>query len=111
MDKPRANLLNLLHTMSTISKDDVLKLATLARLNLTKEEVEKYQKELGSIFEYVEKLQTIDTEGVEPTYQVHGLNNVTRNDELIDYKTSQKELLKNVPKTEGPLIKVERMIG
>jgi len=97
--------------MSTISKDDVLKLAKLARLNLTELEVEKYQKELASIFEYVEKLQAVDTEGIEPTYQVNGLNNSTRNDEIVDYKTSKKDLLKNVPKTEGSLIKVERMIG
>lgn len=96
--------------MSKLSKEDVLKLAKLARLRLTEEEVELYQKELSSILGYVEHLNEVDVAGLEPTYQVTGLMNVTRPDEVVDYGVSQEELLKNVPVREGAYIKVRRMI-
>ena len=98
-------------SMSDFSRDDILKLAALARLSLTDEELARYQKELSSILDYVEKLQAADTEGLQPTYQVTGLQNVTRADEEIDYGASQKALLKNAPATEKNMFKVKRMVG
>lgn len=97
--------------MSNISNDDVIRLAKLSRLRLTDDEVKQYQKELTAIFKYVEMLQNIDTEGIEPSYQVTGLHNVFRPDELIDYGVTPKDLLKNAPDTEGDYLKVKRMIG
>jgi len=96
--------------MSKLSSEDILKLARLARLHLSQDEVLQYQKELSSILGYVEQLDSVDVSGVEPTYQVTGLTNVTRTDELIDYGVSQADLLKNVPTKEGAYIKVRRMI-
>ena len=93
-----------------IKKQDILKLARLARLRLTDAEVEKYQKELSSILEYVEHLNTVDVSNITPTYQVSGLTNVAREDELIDYGVSNKELLSNVPQHDGLYIKVKRML-
>ena len=86
-------------------------MARLARLRLSEDEVELYQKELSAILEYVAHLDAADTEGLDPTYQVTGLTNVTRADAVKDYGVSQDELLKNVPETSGRLIKVRRMIG
>ena len=97
--------------MSKLSKEDVLKLARLARLRLQPDEVVKFQKELTAIISYVEQLDAVDTTGIEPTYQVTGLTNVTRPDEIVDYGPSQTDLLKNVPHKEGQYIKVRRMIG
>ena len=97
--------------MTKLSRDDILKLARLARLRLTDEEVTSYQKELSAILDYVAHLDAVDTTGLEPTYQVTGLTNVTRPDEIVEYGTSQEDLLKNVPQKEGALIKVRRMIG
>ena len=97
--------------MSTISRDDVLKLAQLARLQLTDDEVDKYQKELSSILGYVETLSSADTDGLEPTYQVTGLHTVVRADDIIDYKADSLALMKNAPATEKGQFKVKRMIG
>ena len=97
--------------MSKLSKDDILKLARLARLRLSEAEVEKYQKELSAILEYVAHLDAVDTTGLEPTSQVTGLTNVARKDEVIDYNMTQKQLLQNVPLTQGDLIKVRRMLS
>jgi aspartyl-tRNA(Asn)/glutamyl-tRNA(Gln) amidotransferase subunit C len=97
--------------MADLTRDDILKLAALARLDLTEEEVIEFARELTEILQYVEQLQSIDVSGLEPTSQVTGLVNVTRADEILDYGYDPKELLKNVPEVEDDLIKVGRMIG
>ena len=97
--------------MAKLTRDDILKLARLARLRLSDAEVAAYQKELSAILDYVAQLDSADTDGLEPTYQVTGLTNVARADMVKDYGISQTELLKNVPKIENNLIKVKRMIG
>lgn len=97
--------------MADLSRDDVLKLARLARLTITDEEVEKYRTELSEILKYVEKLQTADVAGLQPTSQVTGLTNVMREDEIADYGTTPDDLLRIVPKTQDRHIKVKRMIG
>jgi aspartyl-tRNA(Asn)/glutamyl-tRNA(Gln) amidotransferase subunit C len=97
--------------MADLTRDDVLKLARLARLDLTDEEIEQYSKELTAILHYVEQLQAVDVSGLDPTNQVTGLTNVTRADEVVDYGYAPKELLKNVPAVLDDHIKVKRMIG
>jgi len=52
--------------MADLSRDDVLKLARLARLTITDEEIEKYRAELSEILHYVEQLQTADVSGLAP---------------------------------------------
>jgi aspartyl-tRNA(Asn)/glutamyl-tRNA(Gln) amidotransferase subunit C len=97
--------------MSKLTRDDVLKLAQLARLNLDEDEVERYQKELTEILQYVEQLSSVDVEGLEPTNQVTGLTNVMRPDQERDYGYEPAELLKNVPSVKDNQIKVKRMVG
>ena len=97
--------------MAKLTREDVLKLARLARLDLTDEEVEEFQGELSAILEYVEQLQSVDVDGLEPTNQVTGLTDVTRPDETRDYGYEPQELLKNVPDVKDNQIKVKRMLG
>lgn len=97
--------------MANLTREDVLKLARLARLNLTDQEVEQFTAEIDAILTYVEQLQQVDLSGMEPTYQVTGLKNVMRPDEPYDYGTNQKELLKNAPAIEADQFKVKRMVG
>lgn len=97
--------------MADLTRDDVLKLARLARLTITDEEVEKYRAELSEILKYVEQLQNADVEGLEPTSQVTGLKNVMAEDEVVDYGVAPDDLLKIAPHTEGRHVKVKRMIG
>ncbi len=97
--------------MTKITKEDVLKLARLAKLQLTDEEIEQFSKEFTEILNYVQQLQSVKTDDLEPTYQVTGLKNVTRKDVVKDYGVSRAELLKNVPQTEDGFIKVRRMLA
>ncbi|HUA13424.1 MAG TPA: Asp-tRNA(Asn)/Glu-tRNA(Gln) amidotransferase subunit GatC [Candidatus Sulfotelmatobacter sp.] len=96
--------------MADLSKDDVLKLANLARIQLSDDEVEEYCQELSEILKYVEQSSGFDTEGLKPTNQVSGLSSVTREDEVIDYGYKPLDLLKNVPEVQDNQIKVKRMI-
>lgn len=97
--------------MADLTREDVLKLARLARLQLTDDEAETFRKELSEVLEYVKQLNDVDVSGLEPTSQVTGLKNVMRADEVIDYGVSAKDLLKLAPKTQDGHIKVKRMIG
>jgi aspartyl-tRNA(Asn)/glutamyl-tRNA(Gln) amidotransferase subunit C len=96
--------------MAELTRDDILKLATLARLNLTDEEVESYRTELSAILDYVRQIDEVDSKDLEPTIQVTGLKNVMRADEVVDYRVTADELLKRVPRTQGRYIKVNRII-
>lgn len=97
--------------MSKLSRDDVLKLAALARISLSDDEVDAFADELSAILGYVEQLSSVDVGGLEPTNQVTGLTNVMRKDEVQHYGYEPRELLKNVPATQDNQLKVKRMIG
>ena len=97
--------------MGKLTREDVLKLARLAKLELTDGEVEKFRGEISEILAYVEQLQKVEVDDLEPTYQVTGLKNVTRKDEVKDYKTTPKDLLKNVPAAQDNQIKVKRVLA
>jgi aspartyl-tRNA(Asn)/glutamyl-tRNA(Gln) amidotransferase subunit C len=97
--------------MAELTRDDVLKLASLARLSLTDDEVEEYRRELSLILDYVQQLQGVDVSGLEPTSQVSGLKNVMREDVIRDYGIDKSDLLRNVPNVEDGLIKVKRMLA
>ena len=96
--------------MADLTRDDVLKLARLARLTITDEEIERYRAELSEILRYVEQLQEVDVAGLAPTTQVTGLKNVMREDTVADYATTPDDLLRIVPATQDRYIKVKRMI-
>ena len=93
-----------------LTREDVLKLARLARLRLSDDEVAHYQKELSAILDYVAQLDAVNTDGMVPTYQVTGLTNVVRADVVKNYGATPQDLLKNAPATQDGLIKVRRMI-
>ncbi len=96
--------------MAKLSRADVLKLARLARLELSDQEVSQFQTEISGILEYVEQLQAVDLEGVEPTSQVTGLTNVMRTDVIKDYGANPEDLLKNAPAVENNQIKVRKVL-
>jgi aspartyl-tRNA(Asn)/glutamyl-tRNA(Gln) amidotransferase subunit C len=95
---------------TTISIDDVKYVAALAKIAITDEEAKKLTGELDAILGYVRQLDAVDTTGLEPTYQVTGLKNVTRPDEVIDYGTSREDLLKNAPRQRDGYIEVPKVL-
>lgn len=77
-----------------LTNDQVKKVAKLANLPIQEEELEKYSDQLSKILDYIDQLKTVDTESVEPTFNVTGNKTVTRPDEVKD-ALSQEESLKN----------------
>jgi aspartyl-tRNA(Asn)/glutamyl-tRNA(Gln) amidotransferase subunit C len=97
--------------MSNLSREQILKLAKLSKLILTEAEIKKFQKDLNDILNYVERLNSVDDYGLEPTYQVIGLVNQTRPDKVeLSQPAKPDELLKLPPKTQSRYIKVGRMV-
>lgn len=96
--------------MARLTTNDVLKLARLAKLDLSNEEAESLAGEITDILGHVEQLQGVDVDDLKPTYQVSGLKNVTREDVVKTYGADRGELLKNVPSVESNQIKVKRVL-
>lgn len=97
--------------MVKLPKDEVLKLARLARLHISDDEIDQFTDEIGIILGYVEQLNDVDLSNLEPTAQVTGLQSVMRADEEVEYIAKPKDLLKNAPATEDGHIKVKRMLA
>ncbi len=94
-----------------LTKEQVQKIAQLARLELTDEEMEKYAGQLTSILTYAEMLKELDTSSVAETSQVTGLSNVTRSDELGAALCTADELLECSPlPKDDHQIRVKRVI-
>ncbi len=81
-----------------ISEETVQYVAALAKLTLSEEEKEKAAKDLDHILEYIETMNGLDTEGVEPMSHVLPLQNVFRED-VVTNQNQREELLKNAPKS------------
>jgi aspartyl-tRNA(Asn)/glutamyl-tRNA(Gln) amidotransferase subunit C len=88
---------------------DVRYSAQLARLNLSEEEIAKFQAQLGQVLEYVEKLKAVDVSGVEPTAHAFPVHNVFRSDESRPSFTAA-EALANAPRTANGLFIVPKVI-
>lgn len=82
--------MNILYNM----KIDVVKVAKLANLPLTKKEEIKYSEQLSKILDYMKKLNQVDTSDVEATFNVTGLSNVMREDETEACDIKQKGYFK-----------------
>jgi len=96
--------------MAEISREDVLRLASLSSIELSDSEVDGLSLDLKNIVDYINQLQELDTSGVEPTYQVTDLENVWRKDEIIDYKVSREQLLDLAPEQSNNSIKVPKVL-
>ncbi|HEU5187657.1 MAG TPA: Asp-tRNA(Asn)/Glu-tRNA(Gln) amidotransferase subunit GatC [Candidatus Saccharimonadales bacterium] len=96
--------------MSKITSDDVRRVAALAKIAITDEEASTFTKELAAILEYVRQLDAVDVTGLSPTYQVTGLTNVMRKDELINYGVNHDGLLQNVPRKKSGSIEVPKVL-
>lgn len=96
--------------MTTISRDDVRHLAQLSSLQLSDSEIDGLQTDIDAILKYVEQLDELDTEGVEPTYQVTDLENVWRDDRVEQYAVGREQLLALSPAVSDHQVKVPKVL-
>jgi aspartyl-tRNA(Asn)/glutamyl-tRNA(Gln) amidotransferase subunit C len=92
-----------------ITRDEVVHVARLARLELSDTEIERMREQLDGILQYIDKLKELDVTGVEPTSHAVGLVNVMRADEVVP-PFAQDAMLANAPDRVGELFRVPRII-
>lgn len=94
-----------------LTKKEIEHIADLARLELTEAELELYGDQLSGVLSYIEQLGEVDTENVEPTAQVTGLENALRHDEARPWDEAEREAaLDQAPAREGRMVKVKRVL-
>lgn len=86
------------------------KLANLARLQFSQEEKENLRQDLQRMIAFVDKLNELNTEGVEPLLHMSDTINVLRED-LVQGSISREEGLKNAPDTDGVYFRVPKVIN
>lgn len=90
-------------------KIDALHIAKLASLPLKPAEIKTLESQLESTLEYIEQLNEVDTKNIEPTSQVTGLENITREDLATDSLT-QDQALSNTKEKHNALFKVKGIL-
>ena len=92
-----------------IDQDHVRKVAKLSRLDLTEAEVEEFTGQLSAILEYVEKMDELDTSGVEPLAHCLPVSNVLREDSVKESLGTDK-VLANAPQRDEEFFKVPKIL-
>lgn len=92
-----------------ITVETIKHVAKLSRLDLSDEEISKFAKDMESIISYVDKLNELDTKGVEPTAHVIPVSNVQRKDE-VSPSMDRDKILSNAPMEANGCFKVPRIM-
>ena len=94
----------------SVTKKDIEKIAELAQLKFSEDELESFTPQMNEILNYMEKLNELDTDNVEPLSHPVEQTNVFRKDELKKSLTTE-EALKNAPEKNEHHFKVPKVIG
>lgn len=96
--------------MANIISDDTIEyVGILAKLDLSDEEKEAAKKDMGSMLDYIDKLNELDTTGVEPMSHVFPVNNVFRED-IVTNGDDRDNILKNSPESRDGSFVVPRTV-
>ena len=93
-----------------IKREDILHLADLSEFALADAEAEKLGEDLQDIIKYISQLDELNTTEVEPTYQVFEMENVWREDEILEQDATREELLALAEETKDNQIKVPKVL-
>ena len=93
-----------------IKREDILHLADLSDLSLSDEEVESLGKDLQGIIQYISQLDELDVDNIEPTYQVFEMENVWRDDKVVDQGVTREQLLVLSPEYQDNQVKVPKVL-
>ena len=92
-----------------LSREEVLRIARLARLGVTEEDVDRFREQLSNILQNFEILRQVDTEDVPPTAQSIVLQNIMRDDEVTP-SLPPEDILANAPRREGECFRVRAVL-
>ncbi len=92
-----------------ISNETIEYVGILAKLELSDEEKEEAKRDMGRMLDYIDKLNELDTEGVEPMSHVFSMNNVFREDAVVN-GDDRENILANAPEQKDGAFKVPRTV-
>ena len=92
-----------------LTRDQVVGIAELARLDLTEEELALFREQLSEVLEYAERLQALDTDAIPPTATVLPARNVMRSDEPRP-SLPREDILANAPETKDGCFQVQAIL-
>jgi aspartyl-tRNA(Asn)/glutamyl-tRNA(Gln) amidotransferase subunit C len=92
-----------------LTEKDIEHVASLARLNLAPEQKTKMTNELANIINFADKLNELDTTGVEPTAHILDISNVFRKDEVRP-SFDREDIIANAPTHEDGCVKVPKVV-
>ncbi len=93
-----------------ITRDDVVHVARLARLQLSEAEIDRFTEQLGDVLDHAEDVESLDVGDIPPTAHPLPLVNVTRPDELVE-SLDRFELLAQAPFAEDGHFRVPPVLG
>ena len=96
-----------------ITREDVVRVAELAYLDLSEDELEKYRRQIDEILDYIGKLNELDTSGVEPMAQVLADDqaaHATMREDLVVPSAVAEDVLRQAPDPEPPYFRVPKVI-
>lgn len=93
-----------------LTKEQVEKVAVLARLSLSDDEIERFRGQLSSILGYIEKLQALDVSGVPPTVHAVQVDTTPLRPDVVRESLAPESALANAPARDGNLFLVPRII-
>jgi len=93
-----------------INCDTIKHLADLSNLSVSDTESKSLEKDLSEILKYISQLEEINVENVEPTYQVFEMENVWRDDEILEQDANREELLALTREQKDNQIKVPKVL-
>ena len=93
----------------SLTPDEVKRIARLARVGLSDDEVAHFQVQLSEILDYFQRLREVDTEGLPPTAHTLAMHNVMRDDEPRP-SFDKEEVLANAPPREDDLFRVRAIL-
>ena len=94
----------------SITREDVLHLAELSSISLDESQIEPLIKDLDNIVNYFSQLDELGTENVEPTYQCFDMQNVWREDAIVEFEANREDLLALTTECEDNQIKVPKVL-
>lgn len=92
-----------------LTREEVVKIVQLSRIELSESEIEKFQKELSTVLDYVAELKKVNTDGLEEVSQVTGLVNVQRED-IAEVAENREDIFKNAPEMRQGFYEVKAIL-
>ena len=93
-----------------IKREDILHLADLSNFSLSDDEIKSLSNDLSGIIGYISQLDDLDTDNIEPTYQVFEMNNVWREDKILPQEAEREALLALTQESRENQIKVPKVL-